>query len=128
MATRQQLKDIERFCTNPENVCVLGVDVNFDTCDYYLTLYRNKMLVTKKGNPPVHVGPALLHKQKRQSSYFVLPMEMLRWHFSCAGVLDGEYNLSNSLFAIFNDAYHLRCDIHMKDNILKEREEKEKTF
>ena len=30
---------------------------------------------------------------------------------------DGEVNLSNPLLNVFHSAMHLRCDIHVKDNI-----------
>ena len=39
----------------------------------------------------------------------------------CAGVLvvgtNGELNLSKPLLNVFQSAMHLRCDMHMKDNI-----------
>ena len=43
LSTEQQLKDIERFCTNPEMFCVLGIDATFELCDYYMTFvtYHN---------------------------------------------------------------------------------------
>ncbi|KXJ06100.1 hypothetical protein AC249_AIPGENE22963, partial [Exaiptasia diaphana] len=123
LSTKHQLLDIERFCTNPENFCVLGVDATFELCDYYLTFatYRNQMLETKNGKHPALVGPAILHKKKLERSYTVLPAEMCRWHPPCAGVLvvgtDGEENLVNGLRNVFRSAEHLRCDIHMRDNI-----------
>ena len=49
LSTEQQLKDIERFCTNPEMFCVLGIDANFELCDYHMTIatYHNPMLKKK---------------------------------------------------------------------------------
>ena len=118
MATKRQLVDIERFCCNPVNFCVLGVDATFELCNYYLTFatYRNLILETKAGNPPVLVGPAILHKTKLERAYYVLPSEMVRCHSPCAGVLvvgtDGEVNLSNPQLNVFHSAMHLRCDMH----------------
>lgn len=123
MATKRQLVDVERFCCNPANFCVLGVDATFELCNYYLTFatYRNLILETKSGHNPVFIGPAILHKSKLERSYHVLPSEMVRCHPPCAGVLavgtDGEQNLSNPLLNVFQSAMHLRCDMHMKDNI-----------
>ena len=123
MATQQQLRDVERFCTNPEMFCVLGVDATFELCDYYMTFvtYRNPMLQTRKGNAPVIVGPGILHKTKFERSYQVLGAEMVRWHPPCAGVFvlgsDGEVNMINAMLRTFSSAVHLRCDLHMKDNI-----------
>ena len=34
LATEQQLVDIERFCTNPETFCILGVDSTFQVADF----------------------------------------------------------------------------------------------
>ena len=110
LATKHQLLDVEHFCTHPENVCVLGMDATFELCDYYLTFatYRNQMLATKNGKHPALVGPAILHKNKLERSYHVLPSEMLRWHPTCASVLsigtDGEINLVNSLLNVFCSA------------------------
>ena len=123
LATEQQLKDVERFCTNPEMFCVLGVDATFELCDYYMTFvtYRNPMLQTRNGNSPAIVGPGILHKTKLERSYQVLGAEIVRWHPPCAGVLalgsDGELNMINALLRTFSSAIHLRCDLHMKDNI-----------
>lgn len=71
LATDQQLLDIERFCTNPEKFCVLGVDATFQiaSCYFTVTTYRNLLLTTEKGNHPVCIGPGILHKQKLTTSY-----------------------------------------------------------
>ena len=34
MATKRQLVDVERFCCNPANFCVIGVDATFELCNY----------------------------------------------------------------------------------------------
>ena len=58
MATKRQLVDVERFCCNPANFCVLGIDATFELCNYYLTFatYRNLILETKSGHNPVCIG------------------------------------------------------------------------
>ena len=74
LASEQQLKDIERFCTNPAKFCVLGADATFQIAGFYYTFTtcRNLWLRTDKGSHP--------------------------------------------------DAKHLRCDIHMKDNVKRKAE------
>ena len=37
LATEQQLIDIDRFCSNPETFCILGVDCTFQIADFYYT-------------------------------------------------------------------------------------------
>lgn len=46
MAAKQQLIDIEHFCTNVEHLSVLGVDATFNVGKYFstLTTYRHLML------------------------------------------------------------------------------------
>ena len=123
LATDQQLIDIKRFCTNPENFCVLGVDATFQIASYYFTFttYRNLLLTTEKGCHPVCIGPGILHKQKLTTSYQTLPLLMTKYRQETAGVLvygtDGEKNLADAFSNVFQHAQHLCCDIHLKDNI-----------
>ena len=123
LATEQQLIDIERFCSNPEKFCILGVDCTFQIADFYYTFttYRNLMLATEKGHHPVLIGPGILHKQKLLSSYKTLPLLMTKYRKETSGVLvfgtDGEENLYNAMAEVFVNAKHLRCDIHLRDNV-----------
>lgn len=123
LATQQQLVDIERFCSNPEKFCVLGVDATFQIATFYFTFttYRNLMLTTEKGNHPVFIGPGILHKQKLQTSYQTLPLLMTKYHKGTSGVLvygtDGEENIASAFSQVFPNAQHLCCDIHMKENV-----------
>lgn len=129
LATEQQLTDIERFCTNPEKFCILGVDCTFQIADFYYTFttYRNLMLTTEKGHHPVCIGPGILHKQKLLTSYKTLPLLMTKYRKETSGVLvfgtDGEENLYNAMAEVFVDAKHLRCDIHLKDNVKRKLNE-----
>ena len=123
LANEQQLLDVERFCTNPESFSVFSVDATFNVSDYYFTFgtYRNLMLETSKGINPVCIGPGVLHKRKLQSSYYTLPSSIVKYRPETKGVLvigtDGEENLWNALCSVFTDAVHLRCDMHLKDNV-----------
>jgi hypothetical protein len=119
IANKQQLVDIERFCTNPEKFCVLDVDATFQIASFYFTFttYRNLMLTTKNGNHPVCIGPGIFHKQKLKTSYQTLPLLMTKYHQKAAGVLiygtDGEKNLADAFSDVFPHAQHLCCDIHL---------------
>ena len=66
LAINQQLRDVERFCTNPAKFSVLGVDATFNFGKYYVTLttYRHLLLRTKENCHPVRIGPTLLHRRK----------------------------------------------------------------
>ena len=129
LATEQQLADTVRFCTNPEAFCILGVDCTFQIADFYYTFttYRNLMLTTEKGVHPVCIGPGILHKQKLLTSYKTLPLLMTKYNTETSGVLaygtDGEENLYSAWSQVFKDAKHLRCDIHLRDNVKRKLHE-----
>ena len=71
LATNQQLRDIEQFCTNPAKFSVVGVDATFNFGKYNVTLttYRHLLLRTKEDSHPVWIGPVLLHHRKEPGSY-----------------------------------------------------------
>lgn len=123
LGNNRQLKDIEKFCTGPGNLCVLGADPTYNIGNVYVTLttYRHLMLTNAKGVSPVMIGPALIHYQKAFDSYFQLPANMLRYHKALSGLkcigTDGEVNVYEALKSVFHDANHLLCDIHVRDNI-----------
>lgn len=125
LATKQQLTDVERFCTNAEQFSVLGVDATFNVGKYFLTLttYKHLILETKKKTHPVFLGPALIHQRRLFDSYFTLPSSMIKYNPNLQGLLvygsDGEKNLSDAFDFCFTKSKHLLCDIHMKDNIKK---------
>lgn len=123
LASEQQLIDIERFCTNPAKLCIVGVDATFQITGFYFTFttYRNLILTTEKGNHPVFIGPGILHKQKLYTSYKTLPLLMSKYCAGTSGVLvygtDGEENMAKAFSDSYPTAKHLRCDIHMRDNV-----------
>ena len=60
LATKQQLLDIERFCTG-ELSSVLNIDPTFNVTP---TTYHNLLVTTPHGNNPILLGPVLIHKTK----------------------------------------------------------------
>lgn len=123
LASDQQLKDIERFCCNPESFSIVGVDPTFNLGEFNLTVstYRHLLLKTDKGVNPVRMGPVLIHQRKTFSSYVNLPFSMIKHNPRLSGVLvtgsDGEKPLKDALNTGFSSAVHLLCDIHMEDNV-----------
>ena len=63
LATKQQLVDIERFCTS-EPSSVLGVDTTFNLGSFYVTpvTYHNLVVTTARRKNPILLGPILIHK------------------------------------------------------------------
>ena len=63
------LDDLVRFCTNPRNFSILGVDPTFNLGDFDVTVttYRHLLLEpygTPCGKPPTMIGPMFIHVQK----------------------------------------------------------------
>ena len=76
LTTDQQLKDVERFCTNPSQFSILGKDPTFSFTT--LTLYKHLLLRTKEDENPVRIGPTLIHHKKEPSSYDELSSTMIK--------------------------------------------------
>ena len=129
LTTDQQLKDVERFCTNPSQFSILGVDPTFNFGDYYVTLttYRHLFLRTKEDKNPVRIGPTLVHHKKEPSSYYELSSTMIKLNAKTQNVLlygtDGEKALGEGFGRPPPYARHLLCDLHMKDNIVSKMNE-----
>ena len=122
IATRDQLRDMERCCTDPTHFCVVGVDATFNVGNFYLTMtsYRNLKLETKDGHHPVLLGPVLIHQRKLYQSYYELPAKMIKYNRNLQKILafgtDGEKALSDAFTTVLPFATHLLCDIHLRDN------------
>ena len=123
VATEQQLIDLERFCTNNLKFSILGVDPTFNMGSFFvkLTTYKHLMFSTKEGVYPVMIGPCLIHTGKTRQSYQQLPMSIVKTNKKLENVLvfgtDSEKPLYEGFQNVFVNAYHLLCDLHMKDNI-----------
>lgn len=76
LTTDQQLKDVERFCTNPSQFSILGKDPTFSFTT--LTPYKHLLLRTKEDENPVRIGPTFIHLKKEPSSYDELSSTMIK--------------------------------------------------
>lgn len=129
LATEQQLTDIVRFCNNPEAFCIPGTDCTFQIADFYFRFCtsQNLMLTNSNGVHPVCIGPGILHKQKLLTSYKTLPLLMTKYNKETSGILafdtNGEENLYKAMSQVFEDAKHLRCDIHLRGDVKRKLNE-----
>ena len=112
--TDQQLLDIERFCIDPRQFCVLAVDTTFNLGNYYITMttYRHLQLLTKQKTHPVMTVPVLLHQQTLQSSNIKLPSAILELRPALRDMLalgtDGEKkNLYDAFVSLNPNVTHL---------------------
>ena len=120
------LHDIERFCTQPDNFSVFGVDPTFSlgNFDVTITTYRHLMLrhqteVMKKS--PVMIGPIFVHMRKDFSTYHFFTSALVSLYPAIAHLhaygTDGETALAKALATTFPKAKHLRCFLHFKGNV-----------
>ena len=119
LATDQQLIDIERFCTNPEKFCVLGVDATFQIASYYFTLTTYQNLLLRKVATKCAMELEFFTSKKQKFKKLVSPNDKVL--SETAGILvfgtDGGMNLANAFSNVLQHAQHLCRDIHLKDNI-----------
>ena len=121
VATSQQLHDIARFCTNPEESCVLTVDPTFCLGDFDVTptTYRNLLLKCKRtGQHPVMIGPTMIHYSK---TYMFLASSIVGQCRETEQLrvfgTDGEKALIDAFSHEFPFALHLTCFNHVRRNI-----------
>ena len=122
-ATRFQLQELSRLCQTQKFPAVLSIDATFNCGSFYVTLtsFANKMFVNKQGKHPAMIGPSILHTTKEFEDYHYL-IKQLKVHCKCFECLqafgtDGETNISNAGACELPEAIHVRCKIHICDNI-----------
>ena len=102
---------------------ILGVDATFQLGDFYVTLmtyHHNLMLLNPRtGKPPVYIGPAFLHMQRRFEDYSfscLLKLERRLSSLKAYGT-DGEGELVNALKCCFKESNGLHCFVHKQRNL-----------
>lgn len=76
LCTDQQLNDLVRFCVDPFNFCVLGIDPTFNLADFSVTpvVYSHLLLQDPRTkHTTILLGPILVHSHKlfRTYNYFL---------------------------------------------------------
>ena len=125
LALDSQLSDLRRFCTDRAGFCVLGIDPTFNLGKFYVTIttYSYVHLINKVTNiSPSFIGPIFVHTEKNYEAYYHFFATLVKLEPSlskvCAIGTDGEQAIAKAAACVFSDdLIHLRCFIHMKDNI-----------
>lgn len=75
LTMNQQMRDVQRFCRNPAQFSVLGVDPTFNFGKFYVTVttYKHLLLRTRHGKDHVWIGPVLVHHKKFLPTMNFLP-------------------------------------------------------
>ena len=124
LANSRQLNDMARFCTDPNQCCVLGIDPTFNLGEFSVTVitYKHLQLIdrhTKKS--PVLVGPMLIHQKKTMESFHFLASGIvglsLQLNSLVAYGTDGEKAIGDAFHIQFPQAQHLLCFIHVRNRI-----------
>jgi len=95
LANSRQLNDMARFCTDPNQCCVFGIDPTFNLGEFSVTVitYRHLQLMDRQTKrPPILVRPMLIQQKKTMESY----------HFLASGIV-GLCPQLNSLVAFGTD-------------------------
>jgi hypothetical protein len=124
LATKQQLDNLVVFCCQPGKFAILGVDATFQLGDFYVTLttYHNYMLINPRSKkPPVFIGPAFLHMERRCEDYHTFFSCLLKLKPQLASLkaygTDGEGALVKALQCCFKESIGLRCFVHKRRNL-----------
>ena len=75
LTSDHQLNDMIRFCTDPLQCSVVGVDPTFNLGEFSVTVttYKHLQLIEQQTkNPPVLLGPMMVHQKKNKDSYHFL--------------------------------------------------------
>ena len=104
MCDEQQLHDIERFCCNPFNFIILGIDPTFNLGNFSVMpiVYQHLLLQSNRtGKLPLMLGPLLVHYRKEYHSYnyFLSTLCALNRKISAVKAVgtDGERNLVDAV-------------------------------
>ena len=124
VARDRQLNDMVKFCTNENHFGVVTIDPTFCLGDFEVTITTCRHLVLqcrRSSEPPVFIGPAMVHYKKTFSTYlfFAFSLIGLRPDLSklkCFGT-DGEEGLYTAFKQACPEAIHLLCSLHCRRNI-----------
>ena len=122
LATNQQLKDMERFCTgHPSSVLSIDPTFNLGPFNVTPTTYHHLLVETSRGSNPILLGPILIHQTKTFRPFHYFASTLIRLNPVLANLkaygTDGEPELIKAFDTCFPRAVHLRCTNHIRQNI-----------
>ena len=130
LASDYQLNDVERFCTNPSQFAILGIDPTFNLGEFALTVttYRHLMLKSRRnGQAAIIIGPMFAHQKKELNSYHAFASSLVGLKPTLQGIqcigTDGEVALSDGFQLAMPSSKHVLCFIHSRRNIKRKLSE-----
>ena len=133
IAADRSLDNLVRFCTNSSQPSILTFDPTFSlgAFDVTVSTYKHPLLVFRNPNEhtsryPSLLGPILIHQRKQFANYHYFTSTLVGFrpemHQLHAFGTDGEKALVQACNSQFSNAFHLRCWLHFKDNLLNKLE------
>ena len=103
----------------------MGIDPTFNLGKFYVTvttLTYSHVINKSTSKSPTSFGPMLVHTEKNYNAYYSFFSTLMKMEPQLMNVIavgtDGEQPIVKALKAVFSEkTLHLRCFIHMKDNI-----------
>ena len=121
LAEDQQLQDLVRFGTSSVDFGIVTIDPTFSLGKFDVTplTYRHLLLETRRKNqPPISLGPVLIHYKKSFASYLFFGSSLIGQCPQMQGIrafgTDGEEALINAFSHEFGFSQHLTCFIHVR--------------
>ena len=130
LADERQLKEVERFCTNPSEPAILSVDTTYNCGAFYVTptTYRHKQVISKRtGKHPVMIGPTLIHKHRDEEAFAYLASSMIRVSPRLVSLLaigsDRDKAIKKGLGSQFPNVVFVACKKHFEDDLKRKLSE-----
>ena len=124
LATNQQLKDMVRFLTDPQQHTVMGIDPTFNFGEFNVTPIAFRYLLLehrKEGHSLIMLGTILVHQQKKFSSYHLFASTLISLYPSLRNIkafgTDGGTALYQAFHLQLLEATHLCCFHHFRANL-----------
>ena len=123
LCSKQQMSDLVRFCCDPFEFCILGIDPTFNLGEFSVTptVYRHLLVQNAAGNSPLMLGSLLVHycKEFRNYNYFFSLLIGLKQETTTVKAIDtdGEKTLVDAALHNFPQAAYVRCFRHLRGKI-----------
>ena len=130
LCLQQQLTDLNRFCCDPHNFSILGIDPTYCLGEFSVipTVYHHLILEHHKSKKsPLFLGPVLVHYRKEFSNYnfFLSTLVGLNRGLDYVRAVgtDGELALVDAVKHQFPWCLHVHCFRHLQNNIERHLQE-----
>ena len=126
LANDQQLQELVNFGTSSSEFGIVTIDPTFTLGAFDVTpvTYRHLLLETRRNKqPPIMLGPILIHYRKSFVTYFVFASSLIGLKRSLEGIRAFGTDDDQTLIDAFNHviefgfSQHLTCFVHVRRNI-----------